>query len=346
MLWYETYGRDLPWRKTDNPYYIWISEIILQQTRIEQGLGYYARFVETFPTVADLAAASEQQVLKLWQGLGYYSRARNLHEAAKSIVSKHNGQFPDTYTNILQLKGVGKYTAAAIASFAFRLPYPVIDGNVYRVVSRVYGVYTPIGTQSAYKQFENILLRLIDQNRPDIFNQAIMDFGSTYCKTLSPDCVNCIFAEENIFSFFTTSSAYAFMVFNLFCAPCIGAIGAMKRELGGTRKMLKAVLFQTIFAWILATITYQIGSRIENGTFNFLNLLIIAIIVVLIILIFINNQKENEKQCKRYYISIYGYYNHSNVDIGRCFNINGCRRKWCFNKSIYFCSKNKFSISC
>lgn len=196
MLWYETYGRDLPWRKTDNPYYIWISEIILQQTRIEQGLGYYARFVETFPTVADLAAASEQQVLKLWQGLGYYSRARNLHEAAKSIVAKHNGQFPDTYTNILQLKGVGKYTAAAIASFAFRLPYPVIDGNVYRVVSRVYGVYTPIGTQSAYKQFENILLRLIDQNRPDIFNQAIMDFGSTYCKPLSPDCVNCIFAEE------------------------------------------------------------------------------------------------------------------------------------------------------
>lgn len=196
LLWYECYGRDLPWRKTDNPYHIWISEIILQQTRIDQGLSYYTRFVEAFPTVSHLAEASEQEVLKLWQGLGYYSRARNLHAAAKSIVDERDGVFPDTYDGILALKGVGKYTAAAIASFAFRMPYPVIDGNVYRVISRVYGVYSPIGTASAYNQFEKILLNLIDVERPDLFNQAIMDFGSVYCKPVSPDCVNCIFASE------------------------------------------------------------------------------------------------------------------------------------------------------
>lgn len=195
-LWYESYGRDLPWRKTDNPYHIWISEIILQQTRIEQGLSYYHNFITTFPTVRHLAEASEQQVLKLWQGLGYYSRARNLHAAAKSIVSQYNGIFPDTYERILALKGVGKYTAAAIASFAFRMPYPVIDGNVYRVISRIYGVYVPIGTASAYSHFEQILLKLIDTDRPDLFNQAIMDFGSIYCKPVSPDCQNCIFASE------------------------------------------------------------------------------------------------------------------------------------------------------
>lgn len=196
LLWYESYGRDLPWRKTCDPYHIWISEIILQQTRIEQGLSYYLKFIDAFPTVQHLAEASEQDVLKLWQGLGYYSRCRNLHAAAKSIVSDRNGVFPDTYEDILALKGVGKYTAAAIASFAFRMNYPVIDGNVYRVISRIYGVYSPIGTQSAFKQFEQILFRLIDTERPDLFNQAIMDFGATYCKPVSPDCANCIFASE------------------------------------------------------------------------------------------------------------------------------------------------------
>lgn len=195
-LWYESYGRDLPWRKTDDPYHIWISEIILQQTRIEQGMSYYFKFIEAFPTVRHLAEASEQHVLKLWQGLGYYSRARNLHAAAKSIVAERNGRFPDTYDAILALKGVGKYTAAAIASFAFRMPYPVIDGNVYRVISRVFGVYTPIGSSAAFSQFEKILLNLIDRERPDLFNQAIMDFGSIHCKPVSPDCVNCIFASE------------------------------------------------------------------------------------------------------------------------------------------------------
>lgn len=194
--WYEENGRSLPWRNIDDPYKIWLSEIILQQTRIEQGMSYYLRFIEEYPTVADLAAASEDHVLKTWQGLGYYSRARNLHAAARYIVDECGGIFPDTYSGILKLKGVGRYTAAAIASFAFRLPHPVIDGNVYRLISRLYGIYTPIGTDSAYTEFENILSRLIDRERPDIFNQAIMDFGSIYCKPVPADCERCIFHNE------------------------------------------------------------------------------------------------------------------------------------------------------
>lgn len=194
--WYEENARRLPWRETKDPYKIWLSEIILQQTRIEQGMGYYLRFVERFPTVADLAGAEEQEVMKLWQGLGYYSRARNLHAAAKSIVEQHGGVFPSTYEDILQLKGVGRYTAAAIASFAFRIPRPVIDGNVYRLVARIYGVYTPINTTAAYNEFEKILLGVMDGDRPDVFNQAMMDFGSTYCKPTGCDCDRCIFAQE------------------------------------------------------------------------------------------------------------------------------------------------------
>lgn len=201
--WYEENGRSLPWRETDNPYYIWLSEIILQQTRIEQGRDYYERFVATYPTVWDLAAADEQQVLKLWQGLGYYSRARNLHAAARYVVERLDGRFPDTYEGILALKGVGRYTAAAIASFAFKLPYPVIDGNVYRLVSRCFGITTPIGTTTAYKAFESLLLRLIDRRRPDVFNQAMMDFGSLYCRPLSvsvqgvlESCPNCVLAHR------------------------------------------------------------------------------------------------------------------------------------------------------
>ena len=184
ITWYEEYGRRLPWRETDNAYYIWLSEIILQQTRIEQGRAYYERFVATYPTVQDLAAADEEQVLKLWQGLGYYSRARNLHAAARYIVDELGGRFPDTYDGILALKGVGRYTAAAIASFAFKLPHPVIDGNVYRLVSRCFGIATPLATATAYNEFEALLLRLIDRRRPDLFNQAMMDFGSLYCRPL------------------------------------------------------------------------------------------------------------------------------------------------------------------
>lgn len=198
LNWYAENGRDLPWRNTTNPYFIWLSEIILQQTRIEQGRNYYQHFITRYPTVTDLANASQEQVLKSWQGLGYYSRARNLHAAARHIAYDLNGVFPSTHKDILSLKGVGKYTAAAIASFAFRLPYPVIDGNVYRLISRIYGIYTPIGTDQAYKEFEQKLLHLIDRDRPDLFNQAIMDFGSVYCKPTGCDCPNCIFSQECI----------------------------------------------------------------------------------------------------------------------------------------------------
>lgn len=193
--WYTDFGRTLPWRGIDDPYRIWLSEIILQQTRIEQGRDYYARFVESFPTVSDLASATEEQVLRLWQGLGYYSRARNLHAAARYIVEHHQGVFPSVYEDILKLKGVGRYTAAAIASFAFRLPYPVIDGNVYRFISRLYGITTPIATDAAYKEFEALLLKQIDRKRPDRFNAALMDFGSLQCKP-QPDCGVCPFADE------------------------------------------------------------------------------------------------------------------------------------------------------
>ena len=194
--WYSEYGRRLPWRDVDNPYYIWLSEIILQQTRIEQGRGYYEHFVTRYPTVRDLAEASEEQVLKSWQGLGYYSRARNLHEAARHIAFDLGGRFPDTYEGILSLKGVGRYTAAAITSFAFGLPYPVIDGNVYRVIARMYRIYTPIGTNQAYAEFERRLLNLIDRERPGLFNQAMMDFGALQCKPVGSDCVGCIFRQE------------------------------------------------------------------------------------------------------------------------------------------------------
>lgn len=194
--WYAEHGRKLPWRETDNPYFIWLSEIILQQTRIEQGRSYYEHFVATYPTVADLAEATEEQVLKSWQGLGYYSRARNLHAAAQYVAHDLGGEFPSTYDGILRLKGVGRYTAAAIASFAFRLPHPVIDGNVYRLISRLYGIFTPIGTDQAYREFEQRLLILMDKNRPDLFNQAIMDFGSIYCKPTGCNCENCIFSQE------------------------------------------------------------------------------------------------------------------------------------------------------
>jgi len=196
IAWYNENGRDLPWRQCHNPYFIWLSEIILQQTRIEQGRAYYEHFINQYPTVKDLADASEEQVLKSWQGLGYYSRARNLHTAAQHIAYTLGGVFPDTYKDILSLKGVGKYTAAAIASFAFRLPYPVIDGNVYRFISRLYGIHTPIGTTAAQHEFENLLNKLIDRERPDLFNQATMDFGSTVCKPAAHDCLRCIFASE------------------------------------------------------------------------------------------------------------------------------------------------------
>lgn len=188
---YHANKRELPWRNTNDPYLIWLSEIILQQTRVDQGMSYYYKFAENFPTVKHLAEADEEKVLKLWQGLGYYSRARNLHAAAKVIVADHKGVFPNTYEEILKLKGIGSYTAAAIASFAFNKCYAVVDGNVYRVLSRVFGIGTPIDSTQGKKEFEALATRLIDKKNPGTYNQAIMEFGATQCKPKNPDCKNC-----------------------------------------------------------------------------------------------------------------------------------------------------------
>lgn len=191
--WYLQNQRDLPWRKTKNPYKIWLSEIILQQTKIAQGLPYYIKFIEAFPTVIDLANSDEQKVLKLWQGLGYYSRARNLHFSAKHIVNELNAKFPTTYSDIKKLKGVGDYTASAIASICFNEPTAVVDGNVYRVLSRYFGIDTPINSTKGIKEFKELAQTLIDTKQPDVFNQAIMDFGATLCKPQNPLCNTCPF---------------------------------------------------------------------------------------------------------------------------------------------------------
>ena len=193
IKWYLENKRDLPWRNTKDPYLIWLSEIILQQTRVAQGLPYYNNFVKTFPTVFNLAKASEQEVLKLWQGLGYYSRARNLHYTAKEIVSKYNGVFPDNYKQIIALKGIGDYTASAIASIAFKENCAVVDGNVYRVLARFYGINLPINSTTGIKKFKNLAQTLIDTSQPDVFNQAIMEFGAIQCAPKNPSCSNCIF---------------------------------------------------------------------------------------------------------------------------------------------------------
>ena len=189
--WYHQNKRDLPWRKTTDPYQIWLSEIILQQTRVDQGLAYFNKFIENYPTVDLLANASEKEVLNHWQGLGYYSRARNLHFTAKLIVNEYNGVFPKEYKDVLNLKGVGEYTAAAITSFAYGLSYPVIDGNVYRVLSRVFGVETPIDSTLGKKEFKALANELIDSKRPADYNQAIMEFGALQCKPKLPKCEDC-----------------------------------------------------------------------------------------------------------------------------------------------------------
>ena len=193
LQWYENHGRDLPWRHTTDPYPIWLSEVILQQTRIAQGTAYWERFMKQFPTVESLATASEDEVLRLWQGLGYYSRARNLHAAAKQIVA--TGGFPNNYEEIRRLKGVGDYTAAAIASFAFGLPHAAIDGNAYRVLARYYGIETPINTTTAKKEFAALAQQLLPSDRAADFNQAMMDFGATLCTPSSPQCSECPLAE-------------------------------------------------------------------------------------------------------------------------------------------------------
>lgn len=189
LAWYAENGRDLPWRRTRDPYAVWLSEIILQQTRIAQGTAYWERFMHRFPTVQDLADATEDEVLRLWEGLGYYSRARNLHAAAKQIVEM--GAFPDTLEGIRSLKGVGDYTAAAIGSICFDLPAAVVDGNVYRVLARHFGIATPVGTTEAKKAFTALAQRLLPEDQAGAFNQGMMDFGALQCTPQNPACLTC-----------------------------------------------------------------------------------------------------------------------------------------------------------
>ncbi len=198
IAWYLQNKRELPWRNTANPYLIWISEIILQQTRVQQGLPYYYAFIEAYPAVKDLANAEETEVLKLWQGLGYYSRARNLHATAKKISEEMKGNFPSTYSGLLKLKGVGEYTASAIASVCFNEPQGAVDGNVYRSLSRIFGISTPINTSAGQKEFKQLAQQLIDKKQPGTFNQAMIEFGSQQCTPQNPDCNNCIFNDRCI----------------------------------------------------------------------------------------------------------------------------------------------------
>ncbi len=196
LKWYLANKRDLPWRHTRDPYKIWLSEVILQQTQVVQGLSYYNAFVKAFPTVDLLAQAKEDTILKMWQGLGYYSRARNLHAASKVIHTHYKGAFPKTYEEIRSLKGVGNYTAAAISSMAYDLPYAVVDGNVYRVLSRVFGVDTPINSTQGIKEFQDLANEMLVKNKPGTYNQAIMEFGARHCKPVNPDCESCVLNDK------------------------------------------------------------------------------------------------------------------------------------------------------
>ncbi len=196
IQWYLQNKRDLPWRNTTEPYLIWLSEIMLQQTRVAQGLPYFLSFTNAFPTVFDLAKADEEAVLKLWQGLGYYSRARNLHLTGKQVAFEFNGAFPKSYAELLKLKGIGEYTAAAIASFSYNETVPVVDGNVFRVLSRYFDVETDIASAGAKKEFTQLAAALIPDGKANIFNQAIMEFGALQCVPKNPDCKGCIFNES------------------------------------------------------------------------------------------------------------------------------------------------------
>lgn len=193
ICWYKGNYRPLPWRDIRDPYKIWLSEIILQQTRVSQGLPYYGKFIKKYPSVYALASADEQEVLRLWQGLGYYSRARNLHKCSRQIVNNYNGRFPDNYSELLKLPGIGKYTAAAIASFSFGEKVAVVDGNVYRVLSRLFGIDKDISGSKAHEYFKDFSEQLIPGDQPDLFNQALMEFGATVCLPGLPDCTSCLF---------------------------------------------------------------------------------------------------------------------------------------------------------
>jgi len=189
--WYHEHKRMLPWRDTQDPYLIWLSEIILQQTRVAQGMSYYEKFVANYPNVHELANADQSEILRLWQGLGYYSRARNLHFAAKQVIDEYQGKFPTSYSKLKKLKGVGDYTAAAIASFAFEEEVPVVDGNVYRVLARLFAIDIDIASSTAYKQFAAIAKQLICHAKASTFNQAIMEFGALQCTPKNPQCITC-----------------------------------------------------------------------------------------------------------------------------------------------------------
>jgi A/G-specific adenine glycosylase len=189
--WYNHSKRELPWRGSRDPYNIWVSEIILQQTRISQGTDYYHNFLKSFPDIRSLAMAPEEDVLKVWQGLGYYSRARNMHHAAKTVLSEYKGEFPKDYLSIRKLKGIGDYTAAAISSIAFGLPHAVVDGNVFRVISRLFGISTPIDSATGKKEFYELAQMLLDTRHPGEFNQALMDLGAIQCLPTQPICYSC-----------------------------------------------------------------------------------------------------------------------------------------------------------
>ena len=186
----------MPWRDTQNPYEIWVSEVILQQTRVAQGIGYYHRFLNSFPTLESLANADQEAVLKVWQGLGYYSRARNLHQGSKYVLQQFSAIIPANFDELLKIKGIGEYTASAIASFAFNLPYAVVDGNVSRVISRIYGIYDPINSTLGIKLIRDIANQILDTERPGINNQAIMEFGALQCTVKKPDCSVCPLINE------------------------------------------------------------------------------------------------------------------------------------------------------
>ena len=196
IAWYIDNKRDLPWRKTKNPYFIWLSEVMLQQTRVQQGMPYYFKFIEHYPSIEDMAAASEQEILYHWQGLGYYSRARNMHATAQYVANECNGIFPTEYKTILALRGIGEYTAAAIASFAYDLPHSVIDGNVHRAISRIFAIELPINKPSGHNEVKKAVLEIFDKKRPAIWNQAIMEFGSLQCTPKKPDCAACILSTK------------------------------------------------------------------------------------------------------------------------------------------------------
>ena len=241
--WYNQNHRDLPWRNTTNAYKIWLSEIILQQTRVSQGLPYYINFIKAFPTVNDLADADEQQILKLWQGLGYYSRARNLHFTAKYVVENHNGVFPTSYSELIKLKGIGTYTAAAIASFSSNEAVAVLDGNVFRVLSRVFNVNYDISENASKKYFIELATKVLSETNPNTHNQAIMEFGALQCVPKSPNCMQCIFNDS--------CEAYKLKK--------VSELPIKSKKIKVTKRFLNYIVVKD------ASENYEINKRTENG---------------------------------------------------------------------------------